>query len=235
MAILHKAGMKLILFDIDGTILDVAGAGRSSMLSAVQSICGHPIASDGYSMSGKTDTQIVLELFERSGTEREAAQPMLSHIFARYLQLLTPVLESVVPAVYPGIRALLQQLSCREDVVLGLLTGNVEPAAWLKLRRVSLDHHFCLGAFGEQAAERCLLPKIAVDKAHYLTGRHFTGKSVVIVGDTPNDILCGQHLGVKSVAVATGRFTAAQLAPYQADHLLEDFSEPQRVIELILS
>ncbi len=227
--------MKLILFDIDGTILDVAGVGRHSMLSAVQAVFDRPIVSDGYSMSGKTDTQIVLELCERSGAERELALPMLSRVFAQYLQSLTAVLESVEPAVYPGIRPLLQQLACRDDVVLGLLTGNVEPVAWLKLRRVSLDHHFCLGAFGEQAAERCLLPEIAVDKAHRLTGRHFTGKEVVIVGDTPNDILCGQHLGVKSVAVATGRFTAAQLAPYRADHLLEDFSNPQRAIELILA
>ncbi len=214
--------------------MNVFGAGSRSLLTVLTAVFGREANLEGYSMSGKTDTQIVLELVERSGGTRSEVFPVLEKVWQGYIDGLAQALPRLQPQVFPGIPELLGQLAEHPDVVLGLLTGNVERAAWLKLRRVDLDGYFCLGAFGDCAPERRLLPEVAVAGAQRLTGKHFVGKDVVIIGDTPNDILCGQHLGVKAVAVATGKFSMAQLAPYRADCLLPDFADLSQALDGIL-
>jgi phosphoglycolate phosphatase len=221
---------KLVLFDIDGTLLTVHGAGAAVMRETIAASVGFPLNAEGYSMSGKTDTQIVLELVARSGGDTEAVFPILEKIWAAYTEKLAAVLATIEPLVLPGVRELLAELAAQpEDILLGLLTGNVEKAAWLKLQRINVAHHFRFGAFGNGAKERALLPPIAVTKVHTATGKHFKGKDIVIIGDTPNDILCGQALGVKSIAVATGKFTLEQLASHNPDALFADLSDTKQV------
>lgn len=226
---------RLVLFDIDGTLLSVHGAGGRAMLAAVEEVFACRIALDGYSMSGKTDTQIVLELLARSGGVPDDAFARLGFVWERHCRILAETLPSHPVTVFPGVSALLDRLASRTDAVVGLLTGNVERAAHLKLQRVGLAHHFLFGAYGDRASERCELPALAVEQARVRTGHSFSGKDIVIVGDTPNDIDCGRHLGVRALAVATGNFSRAALAACAPDHLFDDLSATDRVLESIFA
>ena len=107
--------------------------------------------------------------------------------------------------------------------------------AEVKLNRVGLWHYFKTGAFGDRAPERKMLPDIAQKIAQELTGKLFEGKDIVIIGDTPNDVLCGQHLGVKAVAVATGGYDRESLRAYNPDFLFEDLSHTDEAVEAIMA
>lgn len=225
---------KLVLFDIDGTILSTGGVGTRSMLWALKAVSGRQVAvEDGYSMSGKTDAQIVMELLEGAGIGREETLSKLERIWTIYSAKLEREIRTCSPTVHPGVPELLARL--QPDVLLGLLTGNMERAAWTKVGRVGLDRYFRLGAFGDKAPERRLLPEVAVREAEALVGRRFVGGEIVIIGDTPNDILCGRHLLVKAVAVATGSYSAEELAEYEPDYLFETLCDTTRAAEAILS
>ncbi len=225
---------KLVLFDIDGTILSTGGAGTRSVLWAMKTVFGREVGvEDGYSMGGKTDAQIVIELLEGAGIGREETIRKLERIWTLYTAELEREIKTYDPTVHPGVPELLERL--QPDVLLGLLTGNVERAAWTKVGRVGLDRYFRMGAFGDKAPERRLLPEVAVREAEALVGRRFEGKDIVIIGDTPNDILCGRHLLVKAVAVATGSYSAEELAEYEPDYLFENLCDTKRAAEAVLS
>lgn len=226
--------MKLILFDIDGTIMDSDGAGNAAFVEALTTVFDLPFSAEGFSSSGKTDTQIAIELAARVGLAQDALLDRLDEVRDHYLPGLERELSQANPTELPGVRDLVGAMSDSPDCVVGLLTGNFEQAAWLKLGSIGLTDPFETGAFGDGAPARRDLPQRAVDAAHGLTGRTFTGKDVVIIGDTPNDVACGRHLNVTSVAVATGRFDADALAVEDPDHLFDDFSAPDRVASAIL-
>ena len=152
-----------------------------------------------------------------------------------YLDLLGPHLTASTAAhLKPGIPALLDALEAEENVVLGLLTGNLERGARVKLDRFGLADRFVLGAYGSDHAVRRELPAVALARAEAKTGRVFTGKEIVIIGDTQHDIECGAHLGVRAIGVATGQYALDELKPYGADALFEDLSDTERVLDAIL-
>ncbi|MFT5365549.1 MAG: phosphoglycolate phosphatase [Candidatus Latescibacterota bacterium] len=226
---------KLVLFDIDGTIMNTDGGGASSCQKALETVFDTHVPLDNYSMSGKTDTQIVLELMERVGVAREETTAKLDEINVLYIDHLSKEVDSWNPELCPGIVEVLDALAKREDLVLGLLTGNIVRGAEVKLNRVGLWHYFKTGAFGDGAPERKMLPDIAQKTAHELTGKVFEGKAMVIIGDTPNDVLCGRHLNVKAIAVATGGFDLDTLRSYQPDFLFRDLSHTEEVVEAIMA
>ena len=227
----HK---KLVLFDIDGTIMDTDGAGNQSFVDALTQVFDRPISCEGYSSSGKTDTQIALELAEIFGVPRAETESRLQDIREIYLAGLEKELAAIEPTVLPGVTKLISAVAEAAACVTGLLTGNFEPAAWMKLDRVNLSDPFEMGAFGDGASARSDLPGRAVEKAKELTGQTFVGKDVVIIGDTPNDVACGRHLDVKSIAVATGRFDEAELSEAGPDFLFRDLHDTSRVLQAIL-
>jgi phosphoglycolate phosphatase-like HAD superfamily hydrolase len=229
---------KLVLFDIDGTLLLSAGAGRRAILAALAERVSDLAAMEGIRFDGKTDPQIVMELLAAAGDPLPPDSRKVAAVLERYVAHLE--LELAIHGhrsrVMPGIPALLDALEAEGGVVLGLLTGNVVPGARLKLRAAGLDpDRFLVGAFGSDHAERAELPPIAARRAAVHFGRVPTGAEVVIIGDTPADVYCGSCIGARSVAVATGGFSVAELQAAGAYAVFADFSDLPRAREAILS
>ena len=190
-------GHRLVLFDIDGTLLSAGAAARDSILSALEAAYGWSARDEHqdrgkWDFSGKTDPQIIRELLHADvGSERceERLQDAIRIYLGELERRLTPGI--VVPK--KGIPELLERLESDPRVTLGLLTGNLEPGARLKLAPPDFNRYFPFGAFGSDSADRYLLPPIAVARALSHTGRRFEGKSVVVVGDSVHDVRCGRR------------------------------------------
>lgn len=229
---------KLVLFDIDGTLLLSAGAGRRAILAALAEHIPNPAGTEGIRFDGKTDPQIVMELLGAAGdpSPRDAAK--IAAVLECYVQHLEQDLavHGARSRLMPGIPALLDALEAETSVVLGLLTGNVAPGARLKLRAAGLDpERFPVGAFGSDHAERGALPPIAARRAEPYFGRAPTGPEVVIIGDTPADVSCGACIGARAIAVATGGYGLRELEATGAHAVFADFSDLSRAREVILS
>lgn len=231
------APRKLILFDIDGTLLLTAGAGRRAIVAALGEEVHDPAAFEGIRFDGKTDPQIVAEMLEAAGQVESRESDRVRRLCQRYIGHLALELErpTTRTTLMPGVEALLDSLEARADVVLGLLTGNVAEGAALKLRSAGIDpSRFRVGAYGSDAAHRPDLPGIAVRRAEPLFGRVPRGPDVVIIGDTPADIHCGQGISARAVGVATGAYSVSDLAGCGPHAVFEDLSDTAGVLEAIL-
>jgi phosphoglycolate phosphatase-like HAD superfamily hydrolase len=233
MTMVAQNGHRLVLFDIDGTILSAGRAARESVLAALGRVYGSSGLHERHDFSGKTDPQIVRELIRESvGDERCEAQ--LAEALDAYLEelgrRLTP--GAIVPK--PGIPQLLARLGEEPRVTLALLTGNLELGARMKLEPPGFNGYFPFGAFGSDSADRYELPAIAVERAADRTGRRFEGKSVVIIGDSVHDVACGRALGVRSIAVATGPTSRERLEAERPDAIFDSFADVDRAVEAIL-
>jgi phosphoglycolate phosphatase len=226
---------KLILFDIDGTLLHTNGAARRAFHRALLDVYGTAGPIDSHQFDGKTDPQIARELLSATGLPHEAIDASLRDLFRAYLDNMNAEVTQpgYSPLVYPGVREVLTQLQSRSDVVMGLLTGNIADGASLKLRSARLHDYFAFGAFGSDSEYRSELPAIAVQRAHARTGVEFRGKDVVVIGDTPSDIQCGQSLGVFAVGVCTGRHSREELLAEGADCVMEDLSDTAHVLDIL--
>jgi phosphoglycolate phosphatase-like HAD superfamily hydrolase len=225
---------KLVLFDIDGTLLSAGRAARESILAALEVVFDWKGGAEGHDFSGKTDPQIVRELVAEA-VGPALFEERLAMALEVYLEELSRRLSPELVVPKPGVRALLARLAQEPGVTLGLLTGNLERGARLKLAPPGFNGYFAFGAFGSDNADRYCLPALAVERAGRRTGNAFAGKSVVIVGDSVHDVMCGRSLGVRAVAVATGPTRAERLAAMEPDALLENFSDLDRGLEAILS
>jgi phosphoglycolate phosphatase len=229
--------MKLVLFDIDGTILLTAGAGRRAIVAAIGEEVGGNPAFARVRFDGKTDPQIVSELLEAAGQRAPHPPARVETLCRRYVRLLAHELQqpSAQTTVMPGVHALLDRLEAESGVLLGLLTGNLAEGAALKLRSGGLDPaRFRVGAYGSDASDRPALPPIAAEWARSYFGRVPSGAEVVIIGDTPADVSCGQCIGARAVGVATGAYSVADLEICGAHAVFQDLSETERVLEAIL-
>jgi phosphoglycolate phosphatase len=228
---------KLVLFDIDGTILLTAGAGRRAIVAAIGEEVGASAAFEDVRFDGKTDPQIVAELLEVAGHQGPHSQDRIGTICRRYVDLLAGELDrpTARTMLMPGVLALFERLEADNGVVLGLLTGNLAEGAALKLRSAGLDPgRFRVGAFGSDAAQRHELPPIAARRAQPFFGRVPSGSEVVIIGDTPADVACGECIGARAIAVATGGYSMADLAACGPEAVFQDLADTDRVIESIL-
>ena len=228
---------KLVLFDIDGTILLTAGAGRRAITAAIGEEVGQSPDFNRVRFDGKTDPQIVAELLEAAGQRGPHPADRVETLCRRYVDLLEQELGQPTSrtTVMPGIHALLDRLEAETGVVLGLLTGNLADGAALKLRSGGLDPtRFRVGAYGSDAANRPDLPPIAARRAQPFFGRVPSGAEVVIIGDTPADVACGQCINARAVGVATGGFSVADLEACGAHAVFQDLSDTERVMEAIL-
>lgn len=225
--------MKLLLFDIDGTLLRTHGIGRRSVERALTEICDRPIDSSSIQFSGKTDPQIIREVLVANGLDNGSLNGLVDRASERYRELMEQVIRPEGVEVLPGIERLIANLAERDDVQLALLTGNFEPLAYRKLGAVNLDSYFPFGAFGSDNPDRYCLPQVAVARAEEHTGRRFSGNDVVIIGDTEHDIGCGQEIGAFTVAVCTGRFDRACLNAFGADILFDHLKDYDAFVDAV--
>lgn len=197
--------MKLVLFDIDGTLIDCGGQARVAFGHALERVFGESGPIDSYDFSGKTDTRIVVDLMSLAGRPRAEILQTLPTLRDEYLATLEQNLARDRMRVLPGIEPLLEHLSARDDVVLALLTGNWERGARIKLSRHDLNRYFGFGSFGDDVFDRNDLPPIAIERALRATQRRFHPGETLIVGDSLLDVACAQANGIPCLAVATGR------------------------------
>jgi phosphoglycolate phosphatase len=227
--------VKLVLFDIDGTILITDGAGRRAVHRALLEVFGATGPAD-HRFDGKTDPQIVRELMRLVGHGDEQIDARMEAMLERYVAHLHHELESAPkpPRVYPGVHALIDRLAARSDAVLGLLTGNLRGGAHAKLAAAGIDpDRFLVGAFGSDHEERGELPAIAQQRARDTLGLDIQGSDVVVIGDTPADLRCGSAIGARAIGVATGHFTVEQLASQRPAAVFQDLSDTDAVLNVI--
>jgi phosphoglycolate phosphatase len=234
--------MKLVLFDIDGTLLYCGKAGRRSLDKAIRTIFKSEGLPQNYSLAGKTDRQIIFEVLTAENYDKSEITEKLEDIFDEYFNILYSTLKNEVldKKIMPGILPLLDNISALEsDALLGLITGNLRKTAYLKLNEFGLQKYFMkndelFGGFGSDHIDRSKVLEFAIQRANDLTNLNFKEKDIVVIGDTQNDILCGRHLNVKSIAVATGEWKYEELLKYEPDHLFEDFSDYEPVLKKIM-
>jgi len=254
---------RLALFDIDCTLIDAHGAGGRAIMRAIRDVYGVDGELGDYSFHGRTDPgiisdlaglwgaadpeaavgryegetqpQVVHDLAEQFGTPADLIDARVQECIDHYVELLRDEVARGRIEVLPGIEELVRALAADERVTLGLLTGNVEAGARIKLQPTGLWPLFEVAAFGSDSGFRPDLPAVAVARAEHLTGRRFAGKQVAVIGDTPADVECGAALGVKAIAVATGRHGVDDLAAHHPDYVFDDFGDWRVAYEAILA
>ena len=230
--------LRVILWDIDGTLLHSRrhGAFKEYMAPAMVRVFGTAGRLDEMVVSGMTDLQIVSEALRDEGFTAEQVRARAAELVPLYLEELERLTgaEEVFYAL-PGAREALEVLEGEPRYLNSLLTGNVEPAARLKLRLVGLDGFFRLpGAFGELSHDRRDLPAVARERISRHLGRDISPDQLVVIGDTPNDIACARHFGARAVAVATGRsHTPADLLRHEPDAVLPDLADTELLLRTL--
>jgi len=222
----------LVLFDIDGTLIDADGAGLDAIRLATRDLYGSRGVLPELDVRGATDAALAREVLPAFGVDCTPSR--VAELYDAYLFRLHEQLNERRPQakVLPGVHGLLDLLT-EGGAVLGLLTGNLEAGAWLKLQRFGVDHYFSFGAFGDEHAERNKLGPDALARAEEVQNRRFSPSGTVIVGDTPRDISCGQAIGASTIAVATGSFSLEQLSACNPTLALSSLEESPRIVELL--
>lgn len=230
----------LLMFDVDLTLVDAAGAGQVAMLTAGNEVCGGGFTFEGVSFGGRLDPLIFADAVAGCDYSEEETAKRHSRFRSAYVrdfeQLLANNARTIRPL--PGIPELIDSLRNRAqdqgDVMLGLLTGNYEPTARLKIEAAGLQRDwFTLGCFGDEAPSRPGLTELAMNRYAEHTGTPASPDRVVIIGDTQHDVACAKAHGCTAFAVATGRLTADELRQAGADIVVEDLSDPTPLIELL--
>ncbi len=224
--------MKLLLFDIDGTLIDSGGAGTRSLDLAFREVLSIPAAFKDISMAGKTDIQIIKEGLVTHGLPSDdGLVPALVGSYIRHLRI-----EIVTPRKHtkPGVREVLRIISEQHgEWGLGLLTGNLEQGARIKLVSLSLNRYFPSGAFGSDHEDRNKLLPIAVERFQTRTAERINFRDCIVVGDTPRDVHCAKPYGARCIAVATGPYPRKSLSEAGADFTLDNLSDADAFLRMI--
>jgi phosphoglycolate phosphatase len=227
---------RLVLFDIDGTLISDGGASRAAFGEALGRVFTYTGDLARYDFSGRTDPQIAAMVLRDAGVADGEIAERMAELWEVYLTALARN-ASAAPEkvrVLPGMVPLLEALAGRDDVMLALLTGNIERGARLKLAPPALNAYFPFGAFGSDSAKREALPPIAVERACAIDGHRFAGRDVVIIGDSIYDVRCGVPHGATTIAVASGKTSAERLRAENPHYLFDDASDLPAMLAAIL-
>jgi phosphoglycolate phosphatase len=223
---------RLFLFDIDGTLITSGGAGEGALMDAMKQRFGVEYDLRGITIAGATDALIAQMMLEKNGLDASAEN--ITALLDAYLSFLGQRLSRHEGYVLPGIVRLLDFLRQRDDCVLALLTGNLVRGAEIKLSHYGVWHYFEFGAFADDHHDRNELTKFARARALEKHGEEFAPESVFVIGDTPRDIECGKVVGAKTVAIATGNYSRAELVTHHPDFLFDDLSDTEAVTAILL-
>ncbi len=223
----------LLLWDIDGTLVNADGAGRRAMLQAMKDCFAVKASFDGFEIAGCTDRQLLEWLLGRHDLEK--SENNFQKCAARYTERLKTEMALGKIHTYDGVESFLQTAARRPDIFQGLLTGNLSEAARVKLDCFGLNHYFAFGAFGEDSSDRNALGPIALKRARRVHNHDFKNRParVYVIGDTARDISCGKAIGASTIAVATGFHSREKLAACHPTLLLDDFTQTAEVFALL--
>ncbi|MDF1519644.1 MAG: HAD family hydrolase [Brevefilum sp.] len=225
---------KVLLFDIDGTLLEPAGIGRLCCQRALEDVLGFSVPTDGVAMAGRTDWGIVNDLLVHAGLEEPEVEAQRDKVFDALSRHIAAAAPSSKMHILPGVKSLLNHLEKDARFILGLVTGNVQKTVVHKLQAVSIDPGlFTFGAFGDEHIDRNTLPALALYRLSQMIGVQVPAERALVIGDTPHDITCAQHAGIKVLSVATGLYSMQDLAALEPDFLLEDLSDTPNVVEVL--
>jgi phosphoglycolate phosphatase len=227
--------MRLLLFDIDGTLLETHGVGRRAVEAALSELTGSPVSTEGISFSGKTDPQILREVLTASGADAPWLDGRFPEALAAYERTAATLLDPARVSALPGAVALVERLAAEGGSQLALLTGNIRPMAYRKVDALALGGYFPFGAFGCDHEDRNCLPAVAAERAEAHTGRRFGPEETVVIGDTPRDVECARAFGARVLAVATGRFSREELEAHDPDVLLDDLRDVSACLDALLA
>ena len=235
--------VRVILWDIDGTLLRStrAGAFREYIVPAVASVFGTAGRLDELRhVSGMTDLQIVAEALRDEGITPERIRERVAELRTRFMIEMRRVMaahtaQNPLFQSLSGVPQILERVASHPRYLSSLLTGNLEPAAYLKLQLVGLEHFFQLpGAFGDDSHDRRDLPALAAARLNVHLKLDLRPTQFIVIGDTPNDIACARHFGARAVAVCTGRFDSREsLAAHHPDAMLDDLSDSSLVLQTL--
>lgn len=222
--------MRLILFDIDGTLIDTGGAGSRSLNLAVKELFGIENAFEGISMAGKTDIEIIKEGLIK---HKISVDENIDAVVESYLKHLKEEILNDRKHVKPGVYELLNKLKVSRDTALGLLTGNIERGARIKLEPFMLNEFFPTGAFGSDHDHRNKLLPVAIERFERLYQQKIEFYNCILIGDTPRDIECGKIYGAKCVGVATGPYPIDKLIQAGANYVVKDLTDYKGLLQFI--
>src|SRR5512140_2060647 len=226
---------RLLLFDIDGTLLSTGRGGLQAFVTAMTEVFGTAGDIESYRFEGKLDPLIVTELMRGAGIQDAVIERRRPDALSLYLERLEINLASSSPVLKPGVRELVESVAASPRATVALLTGNVRRGAEIKLGAAGLWHHFRFGAFGDDGSRRIDLGPVALDRAVAVTGRAYSGEQCVVIGDSRADVECGKAIGARVVAVATGRTRRDELVDAGADETLSNFSDLEQTLEAIFA
>lgn len=226
---------RLVLFDIDGTLITDHGAARHAFAIALAATFDYTGDLARYDFSGRTDPQIAFMILRDAGWNEDDIASRLSNLWSLYIVELAKNATPGRVEALPGITPLLDALAEQENVTLALLTGNIEPGARIKLGGASLNEFFPFGAFGSDSPKREELPPIAVERASQIDGHRFAGRDVVIIGDSIYDVRCGVPHDATTIAIASGKTSADRLRAENPHHFFESAEPLDELLSAILS
>jgi phosphoglycolate phosphatase len=222
---------RLLLFDIDGTLVSTGGAGVVALKRVVEKRYGAKDDLRDIEIAGCTDAGIAADILKKYGESQNEED--IRKFLNEYVGFLGETLSTTNGEILPGMLQILNQMKVRPDRVLGLLTGNVKRGAKLKLQHYGLWDFFEFGAFADDHHDRNQLGEFARTRAHEKHGHEFDAARIDVIGDTPRDIACGKAFGARTVAVATGTWSREQLVRHQPDFLFDDLSDVNEVMRVL--
>ncbi|MDP3066928.1 MAG: HAD family hydrolase [Methanobacteriaceae archaeon] len=222
----------LTLFDIDGTLVRGARCHYMAFVRSVRKFYGMKKDISGINYAGKTDPQILREVLELGGIPKKTIEENLRECLEYMTQYYLANVHRENVQALGGVKELLFELK-RDNVLLGLTTGNLEPIAYAKLGRVGLAEYFPFGGFGSDSPERPCLVKKALERAR--EDFNYQGDTILVIGDTPRDVDAAKPFHLHTLAVATGSYSVEELQKSGADYVLESLSDVNKILKIINS